>query len=131
MIHFHKIAFFSKLGDSFLKTQKERFKLSQSTGSKGKLDIIACENTELRNYSEAGQKSSWHAGDQKNSPAGLKMNTAPWRVIILEQPAETQDLVGPEEVTTSFIIIRRSKDFKIDEHATCSLRKHCPFVTLA
>lgn len=49
----------------------------------------------------------------------------------MEQPAETQDLVGPEEVTTSFIIIGRSKDFKIDEHASCSLRKYCPFVTIA
>lgn len=49
----------------------------------------------------------------------------------MEQPAEEQDLVGPEEVTTGFIIIRRSKDFKIDEDTSCSLRKYCPFVTMA
>lgn len=74
LIYFHKIAFFCKSGDSFFFKDTKR-KLSQSTGSKGKFDTIACKNTELTIYSEEGQKRSWHAGDQKNAPAGLKMNT--------------------------------------------------------
>lgn len=41
---------------SFLKTQKELFKLSQSTENRRDLGIIACEKAELRNCSEARQE---------------------------------------------------------------------------
>jgi len=48
--------FFIRSVDSFLKTQKEQFKLSQSAGNKRDSSTIACENAELRNCSEAGQE---------------------------------------------------------------------------